>query len=78
MLEGVPRGGSSPGFFEALSLLVAKIRRHEDGYLCLRPASMLHEMSIAQCRDKPMIIAKVWLMSMLMLICCERKTLFVR
>ena len=35
---------------------------------------MLHEMSIAQCEDKPMIIAKIWLMPILMLICSERNT----
>jgi hypothetical protein len=36
---------------------------------------MLHEMSIAQCGDKPMVIANIWLMPMLMLICCERNTI---
>jgi hypothetical protein len=27
--------------------------------------------------NKPTLIAEIWLMRMLMLICCERKTLFV-
>jgi hypothetical protein len=31
MLEGVLRGGSSLGFFQASSLLVAKIQRHGEG-----------------------------------------------
>ena len=35
-------------------------------------------MSIAECGDKPTLIDEIWLMLMLMLICCVRKTLFVR
>ena len=30
-------------------------------------------MSIAECGDKPTLIDEIWLMLMLMLICCERK-----
>jgi hypothetical protein len=35
MLEGVPRGGSSSGFFQASSLLVAKIQRRGEGLAML-------------------------------------------
>ena len=73
MLEGVPRGGSSQGFFQASSLLVVKIQRHGEDLVTPSSGSMLHEMSITECGDKPTLIAEIWLM----LICCERKIIFV-